>query len=348
MINRCTKMENEQYSKGDFITAKVRSIKQTSVFERFTQTIQKSLHFFQKKNIPDTQLVGRIQELNRTSKELLAELISIKTELQSQVDPALFSHIETVVDPLIRDITRIHTTIDHEKHSSPATQVHFFRRYNEWIEKARNWIKLKGSHNDKLAIEEAVVKHLFEDFVERIGRDFQVIQDYQHHLVEGLDLKDEEADSLQQDIAVQLEPYLSSLSSLKKAPGHLSFKTLASWKDNIDKRRQKYFDGALFIIDKCVQDYRPAAEIKEEHEHLVEIFTQMSELEESVPNLKKELEDIDLSDEDLRDSLESRLRAFEEAADKLNMDLRLTPELIDRLQTILEQINDIRTEFLKA
>ncbi len=296
------------------LTGKVRSLKQPSLFERFTRTIQKSLSLFQKKGEQDIQLIGRIQELNRTSKEVLQELVAIKGELQIQVDPLLFSHIESVVDPLIRDISKIQATLDNEK--SPAQQVHVLKRYNQWIEKARAWIKLKNHNSDdKIKIIDAVMNHLFADFLERIERDLQVIRDYQHHMLENLAIEGQEVDGIRAEIEKKVEPYLNSLHSLKQIPNHLSVKNLPKWKENVDRRRQKYFDGALFAIDRIVQSHQPESPVAEEHGHLVEIFTHIAQLEEQLPQLHDEAVEAtspDLYDEERIAVIESRLGEFEE------------------------------------
>lgn len=305
-----------------------------SRFERFGRAIQKSLHFFQKKPHSDTQLSGRIQELTKTSKEALSELVTIKAELSEHVDPCLFGHVEAVLDPLIKELTRIQKVVEQE--TNPTLQVQVFRRYSQWIDKANAWIHIKKHNHDKISIEGAVIQHILDEFYERIERDLQVINDYQQHMIDNLPLDDEERGRLWVDIETKLGPFIKSLLALKKAPANLPIERLSQWKLNVDQRREKYFDGALFMIDHLVEAYSPDSDETDEHNHLVEIFERMAELEEEAPKLYQDAQG------ENKEGLSDQLDDLEDKCHQLNVDLRLTPELIDRLQAVSDLLQKTR------
>lgn len=308
--------------------------------ERLGRAIQKSLQFFQKKSSTDPKLAGRIHELSRTSKEVLKELLDIRAGLQKQVDPELFNHVEAVIDPLIKDITRIQKIMEEEP--NPTTQVQVFKRYTVSIEKANSWIQIKHHGNDKISIEKAVVEHILHEFFERIERDLQVINDYQQHMLENLPLDDEERGRLWVELESKIGSYIKSLLALKRAPTPLSIQRLSQWKRNVDQRRSKYFDGALHAIDNLVNSYSPDSPELEEHDHLVEIFTRMAALEEETTAFWTALGTVDLKDQTCIAESEERLSKCEDEVSQLNLDLRLTPELIDRLQVVIDTLTTIR------
>lgn len=308
--------------------------------ERLGRAIQKSLQFFQKKTAQDPKLAGRIHELNRTSKEVLGELLTIRSDLALQVDPELFNHVEAVIDPLIKDIARIQKIM--EEKSNPALQIQVFKRYTSSIEKANSWIQIKHHGNDKESIEKAVINHILHEFFERIERDLQVINDYQTHLLENLPLDEEERGRLWIELEKKMGSFIKSLLALKRAPNPLSIQRLAQWKRNVDQRREKYFDGALHAIDNLVSAYSPEAPEIEEHDHLIEIFTRMAALEEEVTSFWTALGTIDLKDIETISMCEERLAVCEDEVAQINLDLRLTPELIDRLQVVIDMLTSIR------
>jgi len=310
-----------------------------SGLERLGRAIQKSLQFFQKKSTNDPKLAGRIYELNRTSKEVLSGLLTIRSDLAIQVDPELFNHVEAVIDPLIKDIKRIQKIMEEE--SNPALQIQVFKRYTASIEKANSWIQIKHNGNDKESIEKAVVNHILNEFFERIERDLQVINDYQQHMLENLPLDEEERGRLWIELENKIGSYIKSLLALKRAPNPLSIQRLAQWKRNVDQRREKYFDGALHAIDNLVSSYSPESP-EEEHDHLVDIFTRMAALEEELTSFWTAIGTIDLKDIETITMCEERLTACEDEVSHLNLDLRLTPELIDRLQALIDTLTTIR------
>ena len=85
----------------------------------------------------------------------------------------------------------------------------------------------------------------------------------------------------------------------------------------------------------------PEIDKEEPHEHLVEIFSQIADLEEEIPKLDKESLQPDLQDADQLKNMLQRFAKCQKEIHQINSDLRLTPELFERLQkmqVIAEQI----------
>lgn len=315
-----------------------------NLLERFVQRVRTSFLFLQNKPQSDIQLAGRIQDLHKTAASVQHQLRTIKEHLKEEVDSEFFLFVEAIIDPMIKDLSRIKKSMDEP--GSITQQAQVFKRYSQWIEKAKVWIHLCSKTNDKEAILRSVVNLTIEEFLEVINRDLQVIQDYQEHVLDNLASTEEERINITDQFESKLAPYVKSLIDLKKRPQDLPVKEIKQWKAKVDKRREKYFDGALHAIDKLVALINPSATSEEEHDHLVEILSQIAYLEKEIPALNREVITADLSDEFQKQILESRFLSLEEEVHKLNLDLRLTPDLIDRLQALTDILNIIYDRLL--
>lgn len=316
-----------------------------TMLDRFIKRIRGGFQFFQAKPEKEGQLLGRIQDLHHTADDVIKQLKTIKSELKSQVDNDVFTFVEAVVDPMIQDATSIQKKVNQQS-SSVTQQAQAFKRYSEWIEKAKIWVQICSKTSDPQGIAKAVIRLTIEDFLKVIDRDLQVIQDYTEHMIDSLPLDDIEKAALIDKIHTKLDPYIESLKALKASPEDLHFQQIQSWKLKVDKRREKYFDGALHAIDKIIEETSPMSSSNEEHEHLVDILNQINYLEEEVPLLCVEILNADLEDEFQKKVLESRMTACQRELHELNLDLRLTPELIDRLEILSELIKNTQDKLV--
>lgn len=320
--------------------------KPLSMLNRFVDRIRSTFQRFQNKPQQDIQLVGRIRDLQRTANSVLEQLCKIKDDLKSQIDPKTFSYVEEIIEPVIKEVSRLHKTI--EQPGSIIHQAKTYQRYSQWIEKAKLWVQICSKASDKEALIKAIIRYTIEDFLEVIDRDIQVINDYQEHMLEALAVEDEEKIILAQTLETQLQPYLKSLSDLRAKPRDLPLHEIALWKAHVDKRREKYFDAALHMIDKMINSTIPDTSGHNEHEHLAEVLSQIVYLENEAPKLYDE---IDMS-EDVSGSqikiFESRLITLEQEIHQLNLDLRLTPDLLERLLIISEMLDQAKQKLEKS
>lgn len=311
-----------------------------NILDRFVHRIKGSFAFFQEKPPMKSQLTGRIQDMQKAADTVLLELLAVKEDLKKSIDPEFFAFLEAVVDPLVKEVSKIKkTAVDQE---TVSRQAHTFKRYSQWIEKAKIWVQI-CSKKDKEGIIRAVIKLTIQDFLEVIGRDLQVIEDYMEHMIENLAVNEEEKIALAQKIMLKVEPYIHSLKALRVKAEEIPLSKISEWKAKVDKKRERYFEGALYAIDKIIDKANPsAAASEEEHEHLVEVFSQIALLEEEIPEFLNEVEQIKEVDDFLKNKFDARLEEIKKGLHQLNLDLRLTPELIDRLQFLFEMTSRIK------
>ena len=166
-------------------------------------------------------------------------------------------------------------------------------------------------------------------------------------MIENLPIDEMEKLSLAEILITKIEPYIQSLKALKNNPDEIIVNEISQWKAKVDKRREKYFDGALHAIDSLINKQNPISTSLEEHEHLVDVLSQIAYLEEEIPLLFRKVEETDLTDTYQQQLIESRLTALQKELHQLNLDLRLTPELIDRLQVLYELATTIHKKIIE-
>lgn len=314
--------------------------RRVSILNRFVERIRFTFQKFQNKPQPDLQLIGRIQDLQKTANSVLKQLRAIKEDLRKDIEPEVFAYVEEIIDPIIKEVLRLHQSIEQPR--SIMHQAKTFQRYSQWIDKAKLWIQICSKAHDKEAIIKAIIRYTVDEFLEVIDRDLQVINDYQEHMLEALTVEDEEKINLAQSIEIRLNPYLKGLNELRAKPKDVPLHEIALWKAQVDKRREKYFDAALHAIDKIINSTIPDTSGEEEHEHLVDVLSLISYLEREVPQLYDEIDRIKNPSIEQEPIFLSRLTTLEQEVHQLNLDLRLTPDLIDRLQVIADMLDQAR------
>lgn len=313
-----------------------------SMLNRFVDRIRTTFQKFQGKPA-EHHLIGRIQDLQNTANSVLNQLSTIKDELRNEIDPEIFSYVEMVLEPIIKEVSRLHKSME-QSSGSVTHQAKTYQRYSQWIDKAKLWVQICSKANNKEALVKAIIRYTVDEFLELIDRDIQVINDYQEHMLDALAVDDEEKIALAQRLETYLDPYLKGLNQLKFKPRDLTLQEIALWKAQVDKRREKYFDAALHSIDKVINSTIPDTSGPEEHEHLVEILSQIIYLEHEAPNLYDEIFMAADINSEQRKIFESRIMMLEQEIHQLNLDLRLTPDLIDRLQIISDMLDQARNK----
>lgn len=316
-----------------------------SILNRFVDRIRSTFQKFQNKPEHDFHLTGRIQDLQKTANSVLEQLSTIKDEMRKEIDKDVFSHVEDVIDIMIKEVSRLHQSM--ERPGSVTHHAKTYQRYSQWIEKAKLWVQICSMANDKEAIVKAIIRYTVDDFLQVIDRDIQVINDYQEHMLDALAVEEDEKIALAQRLDLRLDPYLKALSALHVKPRDLPLQEIALWKAQVDKRREKYFEAALHAIDKIINDIIPDTSGPEEHEHLAEVLTQIAYLETETPNIYDDIFMVKKPNAEQRKKLEARITTLEHEIHQLNLDLRLTPDLINRLQVLTEMLNQARMKLME-
>ncbi|HRD54876.1 MAG TPA: hypothetical protein PLC42_00615, partial [Parachlamydiaceae bacterium] len=204
-----------------------RKQKEASLINQFISNIKKIFNFSdvqKEKEKEQKKLLGRIHELNKNAADVLKVLNIVRDDLKNEVDEDLYEFVKLVMNPMIRDISRIQKIVKKEGAMQVSSQHKdsAFNQYNQWIDRARLWVEVCSVSKNKDAISEAIIKHTFTDFIHAIERDLQLIEDYQQHILEGADLGLDEKRKLQKEIEKSLIPYLKSLNELRKYPENLT------------------------------------------------------------------------------------------------------------------------------
>ncbi len=276
------------------------------------------------------KLLGRIHELNKNASDVLNVLNTVREDLKKEVDDELYPFVEAVMNPMIRDICRIQKVV--KKEGLMHQQIDAFNQYNEWINRAKLWVQICSTSKNRDVIEKAIIQHTFEDFIVIIDRDLKLICDYEEHLLDELDITDEEKTSLRIEIEKGLTIYLKSMKALKNFPKNLKLEDLTTWKDQADKRRDRYFNTVLQVIDNKTGEFNPSKKNKEDHDVLLGSFEQVSYLEVEIPLLAEKIE-LSKDSFEIEVSLQ-QLLALQEEVDELYHDIRTPSSIIERLQDL--------------
>lgn len=302
----------------------------TNVFSRVVGMFEKTFEFLKNNPKSELNLSGRIQEMRQTADSVVLQLQYIRKELKDQVDDELFFYVEGVIVPMLREVSRIERSMKADQDNLQQAQA--FKRYNEWIDKAKLWVHFTASKQSKEAITRFVIKQTIKEFLDLIDRDLRLIDDYRTQAIESLQLPSSEREVFIQRLDNILKPYCQALNLLKKEPEKdILLIELSQWKIAIDKRRDRFLQHILQIIDNLVNDLQPDTSF-EQYSHILDILEQVEFLERSIPqtveNIKKHSNLFDTQ------TLLAQLLAEEEEVHKLYTDLRLPQDLADRLDKL--------------
>lgn len=303
---------------------------------RFGRFFNKINQFLKKETPTDLKLAGRIHELHAVGDQVLIDLLDFKTTCEKEIDSNIFALVEGVVDTILKEIARLQKAMQEEK--NPASQVKTFKRYTECIDKAKSWINLRGQLQDG-TIERLLITHIVKDFHACIDRDIQVIQDYSHHALIGLDIAEGFHNSLIANLEQMLQEHLVELHKLKESPADLSLETFTEWRSLADRSREQRFTAALHLIDTFSQNLKPDRKEKS-HER---VLSRLDYLEEQINALSAEC--LEMGEKDQKQLMNS-LSKLEEEVHQLNSDLHFPQEYTHRMQQILESLASLRKKLM--
>ncbi len=304
-----------------------------SFLDRFIHRVGTSFGLFK----PQTceKLAGRIRVMQKTATDMVEKLRAVQKELEQAVDEELYGHIQDVIRPLIREIEKVNLT--NKEYKSVTEQALAFRRYSEWVERAKEWLQVWNQSQDREALAKAVAEHIIEEVFHSIERDICLIVDYKRHVVGELSLGESKKKMIRQRLGRTLKPIFNSLKALEKRPTDPELRAVAAWRGKVNQERQQFHEHALSLVDQIVHQYQKGAVSREDHDHLVEVLQQLIYLEEAVPHL---IED----EKDNQEEWLSRLNSLEQEAYHLNLDLRLPVELVERLHVIIDRLELLRED----
>lgn len=299
--------------------------KKTEEDSTIGRLIQRFQGFIQRKPQVEIQLRERkIKELEVHADDIMQALMTAKQEMATNVDPDLYSQIETVIDPIIWEVRQLQRALD----KSEMT----LNKYYSWIQKATLWVNLCSRFTEKQAIKEALITHFTRESYQVIEGDIKVISDYLNDALGSIDINDHERRELEEGVGKEVAPFISALEELKAPPEKLTLEKVNTWRKRVDFQREKHFNNALHAIDEILE------------------MMATKEISYQVPHLRSEVEallhilQLEMEDEDRRIAFELHLSKLEKDLDRMDDEAHHRPESQDRLKKIRRQIDDLRNE----
>lgn len=312
----------------------------TNLFSRFVQKV--GLIFNPTAPVGDIKLSGRIRDLQTIANSVLFELLDFKEAVKERVHPELYALILPIIDPLIKEIGRTPPIV--EKKDNTAQQVKMFSRYVDSIEKAKDWSELCKAASNKEDLEKAIIQQTAKEFISRIDRDVQVLQDYLGHALNSLDLSTGLKSELKEKLMPEISPKIQDLLKLKTLPTDFSLNSFIQWRSCADQSREIIFGEALHIIDIFSDDYLPSPKKESESEQLTLINEQLKVLEEEISKLTVDIKINEEWDDAHRKVYLAAIEKLEGIAHQLNGNLHLPSEDCERLDIYFEVLLKLREE----
>lgn len=312
--------------------------------ERFFQRINM---FFKRETQAPTPLQGRIHELQSNANAVLVHLMQAKGDLEMKSgDPAFQGLLNSVLDPFIKEVSRIQRAMDQD--STMAHQVKVSNLYSEWIEKAKWWAEACSQFESAEAACPVLLAHAVEEFHARIDRDIQVLQDYLNNGIQTLGLTSSFQKELKRRLSIELGLHLTALHQLKMVLPEETVEAFHLWRAEVDNLREKCFSDALHSIDAIFGDITPISEPPGNDDHPDETYPELrsviGKLEAKLSLLAEQVEKADEMDHVQKKECLLHLLLLEEEANRLNSDLRLPTDQSDRLQNALEALATYRAQ----
>ena len=129
-------------------------------------------------------------------------------------------------------------------------------RYDQWIEKAKTWIRLGSETNRSRHLVQGIVEHLLGELHVSIDRDILSITNYRQQVLQTLATElagglesPQEADAILEKLIASTSPHICALNALKERKIHPELEKFTEWKRWVNSRRAVLFESALLMLD---------------------------------------------------------------------------------------------------
>lgn len=312
--------------------------KETSgLVDRLMTKIKESLHPKQAVPSDEKRLAGRISELDQNAGDVSNYLLKVKQALKSEIEGDLINYVDSVMDPMIREVERIRLSLKQDRNvvEHPENSL---KKYADWISRAKLWVEICSAKKDKELIADAILEYTVSDFVACIERDLQLISDYQDHLLANL--VDYESKGIKESIAPRIAPYVSGLLALTKKPDNLRLENFQQWRDIVEKKRDFFFNVIFQIIDNVVDRAGATSHAGESQEGIIHILQELAYLESEIPVFCYRILNNEVEDEAEKAMLLPELDSFMEQVNALYFDIRMPADVVERLIYLRETLEN--------
>lgn len=329
-MNRLSSEENENTESviPDFSSKILESSALKTFFQRIFSNLFHSNRILEEKN-PKNRIQKIIPKLNN----VLSDLKNIENKIDKN-DSALIAFI---VDPLIKQGEMLKSQII----SSPNhLKSHLISQYVQWIDRAFKWINVVEFQN-KSQLLHFVSKYIYNETLEIIKKDIAFVIEYQEQKLEKLDISEEETKKVKEKISILLDPIFYKFNSIQEILSEvLTIEHLNLWKEEVNLARQFFLDQSLSIIDDTISIEFPLRKYKGGNDYLVDILSQIVELEKDMTLLIEDMNHFDES-KAAKYYILDKANLLHKEARELSTDIRLSQEFYERLQRIIVQIDEI-------
>lgn len=303
-----------------------------SVLKNFFQKIFANL-FHSTSNLEEKNPKNRIQKIIPKLNNVLSDLKNVENKVDEK-DSALIAFI---VEPLIKQGEGLKSQII----SSPNhLKSHLISQYVQWIDRAFKWINMVEFQN-KSQLLHFISKYISNETLSMIKKDIAFIIEYQEQKLEKLDISEEETKRVKDKIGILLNPIIYKFNNLQDNLSEvLSIEGLTLWKEEVNTARQVFLDQSLSIIDDTISIEFPLRKYKDGNDHLVDILSQIIELEKSMAMLIDQKNHLDES-KGSKYYILNKANLLHKEARELSTDICLSQEFYERLQIIIGKIDEI-------
>lgn len=309
-----------------------------TVFSRFIQKVGQIFNRPQSDN-KKNRLSGRIKELQTMADTVLSELQDFKKRIERSVDPSLYTIVVAGIDSLMKEAGRVPHGID--KMDNTAQQVKVFSRYVDSIEKAKLLVEIGKANPRRPGLEQALMQQAASDFLLRIDRDIQVIQDYLSLALSSFEMSQMLENEIKEKLMPDLSPKILELQQLKTVPRDFSLESFIKWRSHSDHSRETIFGMALHIIDEFSTEFLPSPKKENENEDFQAITSDLNALEHKINRISRDMKNVHFNEEQRKACMDA-IEKLEDEAHQLNANLHLSSEHGERIENYLETLLNLK------
>lgn len=201
-------------------------------------------HFF-KSPAPtiDPEVKLKATKINGDATKILSHLIDAKIKLKQHLDSETYGHLVKILDPLAEDVKKMNGLLQKATQTEEIASV--LERYQQWMNKAKNWIGLGKESDRSDQVVRVIVEHWLGELSSSIDRDIRAILNYREQILSQLPEMAEET------LSLLISPHVIALNALKERCIHAEIEEFADWKRWVNARRAVLFENALQVLENA-------------------------------------------------------------------------------------------------
>ncbi len=216
---------------------------QETTFTQFVSKI-KDRFFTPPKPEADSAIKMKVTKINGDASHMLKSLINVKSCLEKKLDEETYGYVVQMIDPLAQDAKKMNGLVQQASQDHQLENV--LERYQKWMAKAKNWIRLEKETGRTEHVVQVIVEHLLGEICDVIDRDIFMIRKYRDQVMQANLSED---DTSFEKVNVILDVHLGALEALKEAKIQSGIEQFDKWKRWVNARRAVLFESALHYLD---------------------------------------------------------------------------------------------------